>query len=109
MENITIYRSNARNIRFIGEKIASVSSSPNNSCQDYSGDTGYWTSLRLYQTARGVMVCEKIEHTQWIGEKDYHSGSICKNIEEVIVFFGHGWLAKDLYELAGIDAAIEID
>lgn len=109
MENITIYRSNARNIRFIGEKIASVSSSPNNACSNYSGATGYWTSLRLYQTASGVIVCEKIEHTQWIGEKDHYSGKVCKNVEEVIDFFGYGWLAKDLYDESEIDAYIKID
>ena len=28
---------------------------------------------------------------------------------DVIEFFGHGWLAKDLYEEAGINDAVEVD
>jgi hypothetical protein len=75
----------------------------------YSGSTGRWTELRLYKTKSGKYICSCVGRTRWQGEHDRFSGSVCDSIDEVISFFGNGWLAKELYEEAKIDASIEIE
>jgi len=109
MEQHVVERDGDRNIKFTGEMIASASSSANNAHSDYSGSTGRWTELRLYRTKAGKFVCEQIGRTQWQGEKDRYSGAICETTDEVQDFFGHGWLAKDLYYAANIDTAEEVE
>jgi len=89
------------------EVIAEASSSPNNAFREYSGTAGRWSELRLYRTRGGKYICEQIGRTQWQGEHDRHSGAVCETEVEVQEFFGHGWLAKELYDDAGI-AAVEI-
>ena len=99
----------APDLRFSGEKIAGTSNSPDRASGDWSGETGRWTTLRLYRTAGGKYVCQRIDHTQWQGERDTHRAEVCDSLEAVRTFFGHGRLAKDLYFEAGIDAVREID
>lgn len=96
-------------LQFTGELIAEVKSSSNNASGSYSGAVGRWTELALYKTAGGKYICHSIGRTQWQGEHDRYSGKICETVDEVIKFFGHGWLAKDLYTLADIDAAVTVD
>lgn len=110
METHTLEIDNAPNIRFNGKKICSASSSPDQamgSC--YSGKTGRWTELHLYKTGGGNFICHQIGRTQWVGERDRFSGKACGTLEEVKEFFGHRWLAKDLYYKAGIDDVIEVE
>ena len=63
----------------------------------------------LYQTAGNSFICHKIEFTQWMNEKNYHTGKVCKTTEEIIDFFGFSRLAKDLYAEAKIDEAIVVE
>lgn len=110
MEVFEVIRDNDRNLKFKGECIASASSSANQAMgSSYSGSVGRWTELRLYKTASGKYICSSIGRTQWQGEHDRHSGAICETQSKVVDFFGNGWLAKDLYEAAGIDSSIEIE
>lgn len=102
-------RDNDRNLVFTGELIGSASSSPNNAHSNYSRETGRWTELNLYKTAGGKFVCHSIGRTQWQGEHDRYSAQVCETESEVVDFFGTGWLAKELYEDAGIDATEVID
>lgn len=37
------------------------------------------------------------------------SGKVCETLAEVKEFFGHRWLAKELYAEAGIDDAVEVE
>ncbi|HAV1239649.1 TPA: hypothetical protein JGU28_004427 [Salmonella enterica] len=104
MKTYTLDIDNARNIRFTGEIIGSAASSDNNAMgHSYSGETGRWTELRLYRTSGGNFVCHQIERTCWQGQRDCFRGKICKNLKEVFEFFGYGWLAKDLYDDAGLE------
>lgn len=104
-ENTTIvYRDNGPAFRFTGELIARVASSANNASSAYLGRTGRWCELKLYRTQGGKYVCSQVGRTQWHGEHDRYSAAVAATEAEVIEFFGHGWLAKDLYEEAGIDA-----
>jgi len=109
MKKHNVRRDGHRDISFTGELIAEVSSSPETARSDYSGATGRWAELRLYRTKGGKLVCEQIGRTQWQGEHDRHSGAVCDNEAGVVEFFGHGWLAKELYKEAEIDAAEEIE
>lgn len=109
MEEITVARDNDRDLRFKGEKIAWASSSPNNAHSNYSRNTGRWTELNLYKTAGGKFVCEQIGRTQWQGEHDRRSALVCDTTDEVMNFFGAGWLAKELYEEAGIECVETIE
>lgn len=110
MDTIEIRRDNAPNIKFSGELVASTSSSANNaSGSNYSGSAGRWTELYLYKTKGGKYICSSIGRTQWQGERDRFSGEVCDDLAGVVGFFGQGWLAKDLYEEAGIDASISVE
>lgn len=102
METFTVQRDNDRDLRFSGELVAEASSH----CQ---GDAGRWTELKLYRTKGGKFICQQIGRTQWDGERDRFSGTVCTTETEVVDFFGHGWLAKELYANAGIDADEEVD
>ena len=109
MELITLINDNAPDIRFNGELVASVMSSSDSSSSNYSGSVGRWMELDLYRTAGGKFVCQSIGGTRWDGEKDRYKAAVCETEADVIEFFGHGWLAKDLYEEAGIVDAVEVD
>lgn len=110
METFTIEIDNAPSVRFTGELVASAASSDNQAMgSKYSGQTGRWTELALYKTKGGKFICHQIGRTCWQGERDRFSGKVCETLEEVKEFFGHRWLAKDLYAIAGIDAAIDVE
>ncbi len=96
-------------IRFTGELVASTSTSGDNGMRNFSGSAGRWTELELYRTQGGKFVCSQVGRTQWQGERDRHTGKVCQTEAEVIEFFGHGRLAKDLYDEADIDYAIDVD
>jgi hypothetical protein len=109
METIEIEVTGGADLRFTGEQIASVCSNANNASGSYSGQTGRWAEYFLYRTASGRYVCQIIQHTQWQGDKDQCIAGVCGDDAQVIEFFGHDWLAKELYKKAGIDAAITVE
>lgn len=109
METITLENDNAPDVRFTGELVASSSSSPDTSSSYHSGSTGRWTTLKLYKTKGGKFVAQSVGHTQWQGEHDRYKVAVCETEADVINFFGHGWLAKDLYEEAGISDVTEVE
>lgn len=109
MEKIIVAVDNKPNIAFVGELIARVSSSDNSAAgSDYSGQSGRWTELELHRTKSGKFICSCVGKTRWQGERDKYSGRVCENEAEVIKFFGHRWLSKELYEEAGISDAVDV-
>lgn len=109
MDKITVKNDKAPDIRFTGELIAKVASSPDQAHPRYSKQTGRWTELALYKTQTGKFVCSEIGCTSWIGEHTRYKAEVCDSVEEVTKFFGYGWLAKELYEKAKLDTAIDLD
>lgn len=110
MEKITVERDDDRNITFTGELIASASSSDDRAMgSSYSGSTGRWQVLKLYKSKSGKFIAQRINRTRWQGERDTYEAAVCSSNEEIIEFFGSGWLAKELFDEAGIDAAIDLD
>lgn len=100
MEQFTVTVDDGPDIRFKGERIALASTEE---------DCGRWMELALYRTAGGKFVCAQSHFTKWQGEADSHTATVCENHAGVIEFFGHDRLAKEIYNDAGIDAAIKVD
>lgn len=110
METFTLGIDNAPSVRFTGELVASAASSDNQAMgSSYSGQTGRWTELALYKTKGGKFICHQVGRTRWQGERDRFSGKVCETLAEVKEFFGHRWLAKELYAEASIDDAVEVE
>lgn len=109
MTKYTIDRTDERKLQFDGQLLAAVESSHNNASASYSGATGRWQELRLYRTAAGRYVCEQVDRTLWQGEHDRTTVRVVDTVDDVAVFFGAGWLAKDLYEAAGIEVVETVD
>lgn len=104
MKEYVIERDNGPSIKFTGIHVAGAGSSANNAAgSSYSGQTGRWCELDLYQTKGGKFVCAEVGYTQWQGERNRYSATVCDTEAEVIKFFGQGWLAKRLYDYAKIE------
>lgn len=104
----TIERDDKPALTFTGVKVASAWSYGDSGHPDFSGSVGRWTVLKLYRTQGGKLVCERIERTQWQGEHDKHEGVVFESEREVVEFFGHGRVAKELYAEADITTAVEV-
>jgi hypothetical protein len=109
METFTLKVDNAPSLRFTGELLAEAISSGESNRKSYSGDPGRWTVLELYKTIGGKFVCHQIGRSVREGERNRFSSKVCETHDEVIAFFGHRWLAKELYDEAGIDDVVEVD
>jgi len=109
LTEFTVQRDDGRDLSFVGEEIASVRSHPDSGHDDYSGSKGRWWVFALYRTRGGKFVCEQVLRSRWQDERAQYSGYICENVEQVIEFFGTSWLAKALYDSAGIEASIQVE
>src|SRR6478735_8631391 len=97
-EEFEIERDDAPSLKFVGKWLASASS------KSAYNNNGRWTVLRLYKTRGGKHIASKEGITCWQGEHNRFSAAVCNDFEAVKKFFGHGRLAKEIYEDAGIDA-----
>ncbi|GGB34502.1 hypothetical protein GCM10011316_03210 [Roseibium aquae] len=90
-------------LRFTGKRIASAASSTERQSGVYSGQVGTWDELELYQTTAGSFVCVFENCTAWQGERNVRRTTVANDATAVINFFGQGWLAKMIYDEAGIE------
>mgnify|MGYP005852239773 CR=1 FL=1 len=98
--DFTLRVDNGPDLSFTGGEIATVTS-----------ETPYkerWTVLRLYETSDGQFVAQSIGRTRKQREHDRYNVVVCADEDDVRKFFGYSWLAKDLYDEAGIDYAQEV-
>lgn len=109
MKEFIVRRDDARDIKFIGNVIGCVESSPNNAHQNYSRQVGKHSVLRLYRTKGGKYVCEKVAFSQWQGAHTAYMAAYCKTSDEVFEFFGAGWLETELYEISDLDTSMLVD
>jgi hypothetical protein len=110
MNTFTVKIDNAPNLRFTGELVASVPCSDDFSrAYSHYNQRNRWTHLDLFKTKGGKFVCRKREYTCYQGERDRYSGKVCETLEEVKEFFGHGWLAEELYAKASIDDVVDVE
>ncbi len=104
-----IKRDNQRPLRFTGTCIAVAKSSPDSGRSDFSGRSGVRDVLELYQTQSGGFVAARARLTQWQGARDTYDAIAASSKEEIMEFFGFGWLAMDLYATAEWDIAEDLD
>lgn len=109
-DEYTLAVDNKPDISFIGEKLVSVYNSGNRDDRGrFSGRDGQWNILTLYRTRGGKYVCHWVGKSDNEGEKpSRYNAKVCDTQAEVVEFFGHRWLAKELYEKAGISDATVI-
>jgi hypothetical protein len=101
-------RTNNPGLRFRGVLIAEASSSPDRAHPRFSGQTGIWHELSLYQMTDGRFVAHKQEHSLWVGARSVQIGAVCADESEVYAFFGYDWLAMALYDEADIDCTVDV-
>jgi hypothetical protein len=99
-EEHMVERDGEPNLKFYGHLIGSANSRTNDGHSSIR-----WTVLALYKTQNGKYVCEQAGHSRMQGERKKSCACVCDTHEEVISFFGHEWLAKELYEECEIDAS----
>lgn len=59
-----------------------------------------WDELKLYATDSGKYICQRV--TRQAGEQDTYEGKACDSEDEVVKFFGDGWLSRELLSEAGL-------
>lgn len=104
MTRYELLNDNEPDVVFDGAKFAEVSS------QKHDGPGSQrWTELSLYTTARGKLIAHEVGRTIWEGEHDRFAVHICEGEADLIEALGYGWLAKALYDEAGITHQVTID
>lgn len=104
MKEIIVKRDDGLDLKFRGELLAIAASSSERQDSNYSGNVARWIELYLYKTEAGKYVCQRIGRTRMQGERDIFTATVCATEQEVIEFFGTGWLSKELYKEAKITA-----
>lgn len=104
MEQFELERDDDRPLRFTGELLAEASS------KRHEGPaSNRWQELRLYRSAAGKLIAQRIGRTIWVNERNRYEAAICADEQAVVEYFGLGDTAKLLYHPAGIDVAEQID
>ena len=71
-------------------------------------DRPRWTELNLYRTEGGSYICEEIGHSSIKDEVTRRQACVASTIDEVVDFFGDGWLASKLYQTVGFNIATHV-
>lgn len=108
-QTYTVHRDNQRPLRFTGTHLAVARSSSDRSRSDFSGQVGIREILELYQSQRGDYIACRTIITQWQGDHDTHEAVISSSRQEVMNYFGFGWLAMEIYAAADWDIAEDLD
>ena len=106
---IKLVRDGSRDLKFRGKLLAKVETSPNNAHSSYSGSTGIWAELTLYEAKNGKYICHWYHGTLWEGMSDRSEAMVCDTPDQVFDFFGARDIAKRLYEEAGLDFVEELE
>jgi hypothetical protein len=106
MDKIVLARDNGHDIRFAGERIAHVSS--RDAPRPKAEKVDRWTDLEIYRTETNRYVAVRYGRTTRKGELEKITAEVFDTAADVILFFGHGWLSKQLYERAGFDAVVDV-
>jgi hypothetical protein len=96
-----VKRDNDSDFKFEGEFVTYKS--------DKEQDSVQWDNLSLYRTKSGKFIAEKVHASAYDSSDTECSAQICENHEQVIAFFEHGRLAKELYKSAEIDATLFVE
>jgi len=104
MKHIILSCDNSPDIEFKGERFATASTHSN------VGPTqNRWEEYTIYKTAKGSFVCHKEHISQWQDEPSTAEGCVASSHQAILDFFGFDDLAKELYQIAGIDARMKVE
>lgn len=103
-QEFTVCRRDMDDLTFDGVLLATVSSSKDSTPQNQER----WSVLNLYRTRAGSYVCEEIGMSTFPGEIELTRAEVAHSVQGVIKFFGHKWLAKQLYSLAKLKTATRV-
>ena len=108
---VTLPRDNFPDLKFTGRLVARVSSLVGNKI--YS-DNSRWTELELYEVKPlpllpiSTWVCYSEGRSSYPEEYTRKAGEVAHTPREIKNYFGYGWLAKKLYDEAGIDYSVKV-
>lgn len=97
-EEYTLKKDGDIDCMFRGQILAHASSRPT----AIKAGKQRWSELSLYKTDKGLWVCYRIGRSSIPGERSLYTYEIFESVEDVATFFGFGWLAKELYDTAGL-------
>lgn len=100
MQNVTLYTADGREIQERVREIASVSS------HNPVSNPTRWTVLTLYKNEEGDLLCQEAGMSAVPGEVTRYQLARASAEEELIEKVGYGWLAKRMYDDAGIQHAV---
>lgn len=97
METTFLYASDGQEVVHRAQVLASVSS--------YSPEASptRWSVLTLYENSEGKLLCQETGRTKVPGEITRYQLTQAGSEQDLIAAVGHGWLAKRLYDAAGIE------
>jgi EXLDI family protein len=101
MELVKLHRDHDKDVMFMGERLAKVSSR--------RSDSTRWTEIRLYRTSAGNYVASIVGRTTWEDEQQRYSVALVGSDADKLINalrdeHGQlGWLAKEALIQADID------
>ena len=103
-KSYSLKRDTGPDVAFYGEKVAEVDS------RDYKRGARQerWTEMVMYKTGSGKIVVSIAGRSRMPGEVDRLKVKVCENIQEVFDKVGFSYLAKSLYEEAGIKPEVQV-
>jgi hypothetical protein len=84
LKEVTLKRSGKRPLKFVGERIASASTSSNQGHPDFSGETGISHEARVYRTGDNRYVLEYIIFNAWQGQEDSYRVHVADGLEPIL-------------------------
>ena len=97
MRKIILDISNGSSLSFEGNLISSTMSSPHSANECFSGQVGIHNRISLFQSQMKKYICYDETFTQLKGDQDLKVAEICEDVAGIVKFFGHSWLAQELY------------
>lgn len=93
-----VQRQDQPDLRFRGECKARAESPLRNGRQH---------AYTVFVTPSGKWVAIKQGLSMWLAERDIAEVKVVDKVEELVGFFGYGWLAKAIYDQLGLTAQVE--
>ncbi|MDZ4390416.1 MAG: hypothetical protein U0974_11885 [Gemmatimonadales bacterium] len=109
MKAFVLEMSDGPKICFDGKILAKVVSSGDPKEESrFSGLVGRRTELALYKTQEGTFICHRTSLQGTRSQRSKFEGGAYRDLKQVMDFFGHGWLARELYAKASIDDTMRV-
>lgn len=102
MKQFTLDVNNGPDIRFVGKLVAQVDN------LDTHAKMNYWVEMSLYQTQGGKWIASRTKRHHNANRPEPCQAEVFEELNDITGFFGFGWMAKDLYEQAGLEFIVYV-